>query len=114
MMITVRTEQSNGNGKEFGDDIGVDALSGMIAGAIEASQNEQVAWQATHDADQAEEQAERYIVVSDRYANEPCISTLAEFYQAVQDLEWPKPSLDWHPGDDTYWEAGEIVLRPAI
>jgi len=59
--------------------------------------------------------AKRYIVVNDRYANEPCICTLAEFYTACADLGWDKPDLHWRTVDDTYWDQnGEIVLRPAI
>ena len=58
--------------------------------------------------------AKRYIVVNDRYANEPCICTLAEFYAACEELGWDKPDLHWR-SDDTYWDHnGEIVLRPAI
>ena len=59
--------------------------------------------------------AKRYIVVNDRYANEPCICTLAEFYIACEELGWNKPDLYWRTADDTYWDKNdEIVLRPAI
>jgi len=104
-----KEDESSGNAAA---PVGVDTLAPMIEETIERGQAEQVAWQAKHDAGQAGEQAMRYSVVSDRYANGLCTGTLAEFYTAVEDLGWDKPDLEWHPGDDTYWENGEMILCP--
>ena len=72
------------------------------------------AWADYREAKDAQaNRAERYIVVSDRYANEPCYCTLTEFYEAVADLGWPEPDLNSR-SDGSYWENGEMILRAAI